>query len=161
MIQYLKSWKLWTSAMRGWQKAKSPMEPPIDFETSTEPIILKTSVKDQSQRHNPKGSGGCVRCSGTNVKPSLCSWLQPFITAVMGGGRRTSACRVLYDFFSGDGRHAGDSGHAVWVSCGLQFRGGWACSQRTSTTWLSTFQSDLNSFPLNLEAKKKKVKWKE
>ena len=36
------------------------------------------------------GSDGCARCFGTSARPSQWSWLPPFITAVMGGVRRTT-----------------------------------------------------------------------
>ena len=48
------------------------------------------------------GSDGCVRCYGTNVRPSLWSWLRPFTTAGVGGlgctkayGHRGQPARVL------------------------------------------------------------------
>ena len=58
-------------------------------------------------------SDGCVRCYGTNGRPSRWSWLQPFTTAVVGGSGRTKAyghrrqpARV-HRISSDDGRPAG------------------------------------------------------
>ena len=57
--------------------------------------------------HGGEDSDGCVRCFGTNVRPSLWSWVQPFTTAVVVGlGRttvkKTSGTRIrrLESFFS-------------------------------------------------------------
>ena len=40
--------------------------------------------------HGGVDSDGCVRCFGTNVRPSLWSWVQPFTTAVVVGLGRTT-----------------------------------------------------------------------
>ena len=77
------------------------------------------------------GSDGCVRCYGTNVRPSLWSWLRPFTTAGVGAwvARRPTAQRAaskgpaeFFDLTSDDGRPVGGWGGGYEVKYTAKFR---------------------------------------